>query len=428
MRTRTIDSWAVLAMALAIGTNVSAKEPDEVGAAALGKATPRHGGGRLPPARQDQARVRPGLQGIDSLANFTGSFKAPGFDAGGNYQDTWQYAMVGSDPARARTTEIGAPIIAVNVELLDWNGGPRFVGGKRLLSDATQYMNLVRNSPVFRRTRYSSSEDPTQFADAVHRAQFWGAGQGRRHRLDDDWHTMLRPRVETTRTLKLPRGSYQFALNNDGTCCAFILADEDAFVAGLFPSAVPDHSTVIGAAEVDRDISTRDLSTFLFPNTFLYANGDPNDCCVLGFHSFDFEPGDKKNGNLPRFFVMNYSSWITPGLFGGGFEDVTALSHEVCEIYSNPFVDFDGVHNVTPWWLSPWGLCQNDLEVGDVIEGLNNASFPITIDGFTYHPQNEALLSWFAQETPSTGFDHAYSYPDTTLLMSAATPQNFQCQ
>ena len=32
-----------------------------------------------------------------------------------------------------------------------------------------------------------------------------------------------------------------------------------------------------------------------------------------------------------------------------------------------------------------------------MIEGLPNAAFPITRNGFTYHPQNEVLLPWFAE-------------------------------
>jgi len=37
--------------------------------------------------------------------------------------------------------------------------------------------------------------------------------------------------------------------------------------------------------------------------------------------------------------------------------DVTALSHEIVEIYNDPFVN-----DITPWWISPNGNCQNDLE------------------------------------------------------------------
>jgi hypothetical protein len=73
------------------------------------------------------------------------------------------------------------------------------------------------------------------------------------------------------------------------------------------------------------------------------------------------------------------------------------------ETFGDPFVD-----NATPWWLSidPFfgnGLCQNNLETGDVIEVLSsNPVHAIPMHGRTYHPQNEALLPWFAFESPST--------------------------
>jgi hypothetical protein len=128
----------------------------------------------------------------------------------------------------------------------------------------------------------------------------------------------------------------------------------------LFPqTAPPDNSTVIGAAEVGGLITTKDISTFFFPNVYLFENGNPNDCCVLGFHGIDEEPGDASNGNLVRFFVVNYSSWISPGLFRGGFRDVTAHSHEIAETFNDPFVGFDGIHNITPFWLNPAGQCQD---------------------------------------------------------------------
>lgn len=125
--------------------------------------------------------------------------------------------------------------------------------------------------------------------------------------------------------------------------------DDSAFGAAFFPATYPfDASTPIGAAELAGDVTTKDLSTFLFPNTYLYF-GDSSQCCVLGYHTFDFEPGTAANGNLPRFYVLNYSSWISPGLFGAGFTDITALSHELSETFNDPFVVFDGVTNLTPW-------------------------------------------------------------------------------
>ena len=168
--------------------------------------------------------------------------------------------------------------------------------------------------------------------------------------------------------------------------------------------------------------NTRDLSTFLFNNAYLYFNNDPSQCCVLGFHSYDLEPGSAANGWREKRYVMNYSSWISPGIFRGGLSDVTALSHEIAETFNDPFVN-----NTTPWWLAPNGLCQNNLETGDVIEGLPNELFPIAMNGRTYHPQNEALLQWFASVSPSQAIQGAYSYPDTAVLTSASISQNRNC-
>jgi hypothetical protein len=92
-------------------------------------------------------------------------------------------------------------------------------------------------------------------------------------------------------------------------------------------------------------------------------------------------------------WVLNYSSWISPELFGPTFVDVTALSHEIAETYNDPFVVSDNVHNLTPFWLAPNGNCGDVLETGDVIEGLPNATFPVNLNGFLYHPQNEGAYN-----------------------------------
>jgi len=162
-------------------------------------------------------------------------------------------------------------------------------------------------------------------------------------------------------------------------------------------------------------VTTRDITTILFKDVYLY-DGDPANCCILGFHSYDSEPGDASNHDRERRYVMNFSSWITPGLFGFGFSDITAFSHEMSETFGDPFVD-----NATPWWLSVdpilgSSLCQNNLETGDVIEVLNNPVHAIPMAGRTYHPQNEAMLPWFAGQSPSSAFLGAYSFPDETVL------------
>jgi len=427
MRTRAFS--AVLQLLLCVFVMVSARVPlfaaedDELPAnflAGMGKplhfnnAGGLHGKGNIPTPHGFPL-------GVDALVNFTGHFEAQGVYIDGSPHHIWEYSMVGSSPNHGGTTTFNAPIVPVIIDLRNFDGSPRFVNGQRLIMYPDAFVQPVLNSPVFSNTQFTSSDVPTQISDAIQKAEFGNHAR-------PDWHTLLQPAVKTTRTMVLIRGNYRFALNGDGTCCRFVLVDANTFVNELFPpTAPPDNSTVMGAAEVAGDITTKDISTFLFPNTYLYLGLNPFVCCVLGFHSFDGEPGDASNGNRPRFYVMNYSSWISPGLFGGGFQDVTALSHEMSETYNDPFVAFDNIHNVTPFWLSPNGNCQDNMEVGDVIEGLPNGTFPITMNGFSYHPQNEALLPWFEFAKNSFAIDNAYSYPDESVLTALSAPQPVNC-
>jgi hypothetical protein len=357
--------------------------------------------------------------GVDTLVNFTGHFQAKGIFWDGTSHNTWEYSMVGNKPAQGGTTTINAPVVPVTIDMRNSDGSPAFASnGTRLISKPDPFLQTFMNGPVFGLSNYSSSPTATQITDAVQRAEFNNVEA-------PNWHTLLAPSVKTGQTMVLT-SDYAYALNSDGTCCLFVLVSDPVFTGKLFPPSTPDNSTVIGASEVAGDITTKDISTFMFPNTYLYENNDPNQCCVLGYHSFDFEAGDATNGNQLRFYVMNYSSWISPGLFRGGFEDITAHSHEVAELVNDPFVGFDGIHNITPFWFIN-GQCQDLMEVGDVIEGFSNATYPVTIGGYTYHPQNEALLPWFEFQKNSAAIDGAYSYPDETLLTALSAPQPFHC-
>lgn len=358
---------------------------------------------------------------FDSILTFSGQFHAAGIGPNGAPQHDWFYTIAGSKPENGGATVFHAPIVPVSLDLLDSDGSVRIVHGERLHYSVRPFVNAVINSPLFANSEYSSSDVPTQFADAIQRAQFYNL-------MQSDWHTRLQPSIKAERTIAIPRGSYFFALNADGSCCAFVLVDINAFSRLLFPSAVNDTATPVGAAENAGDITPQSISTFLFPNTYLYLNGNPNHCCVLGFHTYDFEPGDAQNNFREKRYVLNYASWISPGLFGPGFEDITALSHEIVESLNDPFVGSDGVHGITPWWLSINGNCQNDLEAGDVIEGLPDATVPIKTAGKTYHPQNAALLQWFEFQSPSTAIGGAYSYPDESVLTSLSTPQRARCR
>jgi hypothetical protein len=163
----------------------------------------------------------------------------------------------------------------------------------------------------------------------------------------------------------------------------------------------------------------------MYPNTFLFSintQGQPAGCCVLGFHTYIFE-----NGITPQpRWLFDFASWISPGLFRSGFQDVTAVSHEISETLNDPFLS-----NVTPLWQFPGvpatsKMCQGNLETGDPVEVLASVTVPIKLrernEVFTYHPQTEALLQWFEMGVKSDAIGGAFSYPNTAALPHSALP------
>lgn len=360
---------------------------------------------------------------FDTIPFWSNQFTYNGFDRQNNPKSVWPYKMVGRAPETGRTTVFGAPIVPMSLDLLAKDGTVAVLHGHPLSFNTTpDLVHAVLESPVFEPWIYTSGIG--QITDQMMRAEFWnriphGDGDAGRDEESDNergWHNILAPSVKTARHMGIPFGQYAVFVDAAGNPVA---ADVDfgTFATLLFPQgAVPDNGTPIGAAEVAGDITTRDISTFLFNNVFLFQGGDPNNCCVGGFHDVDNEPGDASNGNRPRRYVLNFSSWSRPGFFFAGPEDVTALSHELAETFNDPFGD-----NLTPWWLTTdrifGNICQDNLEVGDVIEVKNaNQVFPISMNGRTYHPQNEALFQWFAFQSPSSAHLGAYSFPDETTL------------
>jgi hypothetical protein len=365
-----------------------------------------------------RAHARFGITGINSVPNFNGQFFADGFDANGNPNRHWYTNTVGNPPQMGRTTTINAPIQPINVELDDVNGNLVSFMGNPLISTMTQFVTPILNSPVFSTASFTSSDEPTQYTDAVMRAEFF-------NRMKPDWHTLLVPSVLPAVTMHLKQSAscggapnftgcnYLFVPNADNTCCLAILANASPFLGQLFNIVDSDISS--------NSVTTADISSFLFPNTALFV-GDLTQCCIGGFHTYAFDPTVNPQ---PRW-VFTYATWLSPGVFLNA-DDVTGISHELAETLNDPFVVSDGVHNLTPWWLAPNGACQDDLEVGDVIANLPNAEFPKTLNGFTYHPQNVALMQWLEFKATSNAIDGAFSYPDTTVLPNPPTLQNPGC-
>jgi hypothetical protein len=363
-----------------------------------------------PPQRFGEAHASQGLPYYDTVPNWIDHYFADGFDADGNPNQEWYTDTVGNPPWQGGTTLINVAIVPVIVDLRNDDGSPRFVNGQPLISSPETFVDPILKSPVFAYSNWSSSSVPTQLIDAIQRASYFSKAK-------DDWHTILVPSVKPARRMVLNKGSYLFALNDDGSCClAVAVYPQAAFGAmGLPVFSSNDTTTIMGAAAAAGDITTNDITVLLFNNTLvLDFAGIP---AVPGFHTYGFVPEDKA-------YVMAFVSWISPGIFPslppGTIEDVTPLSHELAEIMNNP-ITFNPfiIQNITPWWLGPKpndNVCGHQLEVGDPVALLPNSVYPITMNGMTYHPQNVVLVPWFKRESPSSALHNAYTYPDESLM------------
>ena len=358
----------------------------------------------------------PTIAGLDTVATFDGAFFA---QAGPNSTGLrlFRFTMMGNDPQGGETTLIPAPIDEVSLTLLNADGSVFKTVPFAPFEDVTL------DSPNFEEHDYRSGRG-LQYADAIHRAQFF-------HTMARDWHTILRPRVVNRVTLTVPRfvnvrlangniihaRSYFTGTAPDGSTFVLMLN----LLFNFFFDNVVVNDIVAG------NFTTRGLNMTLFPNTYLFSlnvnnPNTPGGCCVLGFHTFFFDPSTVPQAR----WITQYASWISPGIFGGGFQDVAALSHETSEAFGDPFLD-----NATPSWQFPnqpatSHACQANLEEGDPIEVLPTATIPIKLrernEVFTYHPQIIPLLQWFEMGAKSDAVDGAFSFPDETALPHSALP------
>jgi len=354
---------------------------------------------------------RPTIDGLDSVATFSGAFIN---QAGPSLGRFFSFTMMGNDPRLGGTTVIPAKITTVSLRLLNADGSLN-------VNVPFSFRDLVEDSPNFEEANYGSGRH-IQFADAIQRAEFFNT-------MGEDWHTSLSPRFVNNVTFTIPRFvNVQFADGSVRPVQAYRLgtaADGNHFVLlldllfnFLFNNQVV--SDIVGG-----NFTTNALNNLLLPNTFLFSinnQGQFAGCCVIGFHTFFRIPNAVPQ---PRW-ITQFASWISPGIFGGGFQDVTALSHETSEAFNDPFVN-----NTTALWQFPGvpanaKICQGNLETGDPVEVLRTATVPITLrerhEVFTYHPQTEALLQWFEMGAKSNAIDGAFSFPDETALPHSALP------
>jgi hypothetical protein len=356
------------------------------------------------------------IRGLNTVPTFVGAFNstAPSIDiyqSSDGYTTTSPYIMVGNNPLLGGTTTIPANITTISVQLLNPNGSVNTT------VPFAPFEDLTTDSPNFLNSNYSTGY--TQYGDAVQRAEFYNT-------MAPNWHTILNPKVVNRATIQVP-ATVQLVFA-DGTVIT---------VPSYYTATAPDGSTVVllldllfnvlDSNQVVNDINggyftTNAFNYHAYPNTYLFSVIDElgdTSCCTLGFHEYYFDP----TTNPEARWMYVYSSWISAGIFGGGFQDVTGLSHETSETLNDPFGN-----NIVPTWQFPGtsGACQANLETGDPVEVLPVATVPVVTheknESYTYHPQTEALLQWFEIGNTSNAIGGAYSYPNTSALTATAVP------
>jgi hypothetical protein len=338
---------------------------------------------------------------IISIPHFTGSFTTDGV--------VYPFIMLGGNPTQGGITRIHTEIIPLEFQflnandelILDGDGTPLTLG------PSAEIVQLTAESPLFQNVKYSI--DTTQFTDAIQQASFFSVKAR-------NWHTLLTdPKVHKPVRIAVPFGK---AFTQPEVIKTFAICLEFDFLGSQLVS-------ILQSLPLDH------LALFLSLDTIVYNGEIERLACTqdaagtVGFHTVVDRFATKTNVGLQ---VFGYSAWLTPpaAFPFSDFEDIAFLAHEVVEAVNDPFIGTANVPggpftNFVPEY-NAFGGCQNTLETGDFIEGLAKSSFPVTLNNFTYHPQNEQLIQWFSREVPSSAFQGAYSYPDTSLLSSPSTP------
>jgi hypothetical protein len=336
---------------------------------------------------------------IVSVPNFTRSFSFGG--------QVFPYTMVGQDPKRRQSTTVPTQYIPLSFffdEFVDQNGN-------NIVIDSTTINDEIKHSPLFENSQYTTGF--TQFVDAQMRAEFFPLfNKDGDHDRDDSFHVLLgNPETLIPVTIEVPFGSSVVVQAPDGNLVALI---DINFIVSQLNTLVQTEPITVNA-----------IPMFLTRNTVYgdFFQQQPADCCIGGFHTA-LETSQTGNKIFVQTFAFAISldADIADFVFGDPtiFADIFPLSHELAELLNDPFIN-----NATPNYQipgAPPGFCQNNLEVGDVVENLSSPSQPISLHGFTYHPQTLGLLQWFEGKVPSDAIHGDYSFPDPTRLTSPFTP------
>ena len=365
--------------------------------------------------------------------NCTGFLSVPCFSSWfitGTRNSIYPYSMVGQNPTAGGTTGLNNEVIGLELWLVgpdnttviydQDSNAPQDLG----LSD----VQLEVQGPIWNATTtYPGGgglpADTGQFVDTTFRASFNGVKKA-------NWHTPLNPPRFPTVTyvgvLFYNNGDWACIGGEAPPCTSFQVVNIDS-ISSIF-------SQVIGPGGENNPSTEIPIILTDYVTAF---EGAPANCCVLGFHSAN--PGNEGGNSVQVWTWATYIPQSSNNPFAPFGYDSFVMSHEVSELYHDPFVQTTGTL-VSPWVDGSVSFAQANLETGDVIEAMADADsdwhVPLVTTGgaYTYHTQNEALLPWFTRNPVGpaclgVGGGYAYncgpgiySWPNTATLNAGHDP------
>jgi len=286
---------------------------------------------------------------------------------------TFTYRQVGKDPfvkQSVPTSTVAVKVIPLKVKFTNRTFDPTSTACSPGGSPAA----LLTKSPLEKTRAYTvggTAVGTDQYTGFARRAEYFS--QVKTGGLNPGYHlnlgfTQLAPATATV------SGSISTSCS---TFAQITFSSMDSFIRNTL---IPSYGS---------QITANTFPLVLLTNVVLTSGG----CCILGYHSAYSHGGTQTYG---------VGEFDTSGRFTG-VKDISALSHEIAEWMDDPLVN-----NATP----PWGHigqvsgCQANLENGDPLSGT---IVPISMNGFTYHPQELAFSSWFYPGSPNPGLNGKFS-------------------
>ena len=311
----------------------------------------------------------------------------------------YTYTMVGTNPevkGTSSSTTIKTLLVPLVIKYpggLSWNPA-----AKDSCDTGASAVTRTKNSPLFVNRAWTldgTSVGTGQYIDAFQRSNFWyytgptGTNSG--------FSIHMGMTTLPALTVTVPGADAHDFPNGNG-CGNGYLGDVNInwLQTYLQNTAIPSLSS--------EGVNASTFPIFVVHNVVAFTGNNPEDCCVLGYHSAYSHSGTQ---------TYAFADYDNEGSFTG-FSDAAGLSHETDEWMDDPLVN-----NPT----MPWGHigqvtgCQANLEVGDPLSGT---TFRVTSGTFTYHLQELAFFSWFYRQSPSIGLHGAYSDQGTFTTPAAA--------